>query len=93
MGAAGVEIILAYVEGAAEQGHRMIPVLQITADPKTAATSKGDLDCILDGPPDAWTTQLMALIASAASGECKPKLFALGHSDFQLTRGLLGVST
>jgi hypothetical protein len=36
--------------------------------------------------------QLLHLLCATASGEYQPRCAAISNSDFQLTRGLLGVS-
>jgi hypothetical protein len=36
--------------------------------------------------------QILQLLCATASGDYQPRCGALGNSDFQLTRGLLGVS-
>ena len=46
----------------------------------------------LEGGPDAWTEEILVTVAAVASREYTPKLFAANNTDFQFTRGLLGVS-
>src|SRR5215212_9588930 len=92
LGATGVEVMLAHVAGHPLQAHRMIPLLQASSDPETLEKHAEDLDVILDGDPNDWTEQLLAAVAAVASREYTPKLFEAGNTDFQFTRGLLGVS-
>ena len=70
----------------------MIPLLQASSDPETLEKHAEDLDVILQGDPDEWTVQMLETVAAVASREYIPKLFEAGNTDFQFTRGLLGVS-
>ncbi len=92
LGATGVETMLAYVEGHPVQAHRMVPLLQVTADPKTYQLHGEDLDLALRGEPSGWADRLLESILSVAGREYRPKLHRGGDTDFQITRGLLGVS-
>lgn len=88
LGAAGVELILAVVDGAPRQAHPLVPVLQVTTDPALAQT----VDLALEGPPAAWGEAVLALIRQTASRRYLPSALRRGEFDFQMTRGLLGVS-
>jgi altronate dehydratase len=92
LGATGVEVMLAHVAGRPLQSHRMIPLLQTSSDPETVQRHADDLDAVLDGDPSRWTMRLLDTLAATASREYKPRLFEAGNTDFQFTRGLLGVS-
>ncbi len=92
LGATGVEVMLAYVAGHTLQAHRMIPLLQASSDPGTIERHAEDLDAVLDGDPSVWTEQMLEAVAAVASRDYVPKLFEAGNTDFQFTRGLLGVS-
>ena len=87
LGATGVELILAYSGERVLQGHPMIPVLYLSDNPRLE-----DADLILRGDSIDWPLQILASIASVLSRQYQPKLNALGNVDFQITRGLLGVS-
>lgn len=87
LGAAGVEIILAVTDGHALAGHPLVPVLQVAF----AAGSAQDLDAVLPADQDP-SMPLLDLILAAWRGEHKPKHQEMGTHDFQVTRGLLGVS-
>jgi hypothetical protein len=82
----------------------MIPVAQVTSA-APAPTTLGevapgrveeafgdDLDLVLSGDPATWLDQLAGLILGVASRTYTPRLTAQGNTDFQFTRGLLGVS-
>ena len=92
LGATGVELMLAHVTGRPLQAHRMIPLVQASSDPETIRRHADDLDTVLDGDPDGWTGKTLETVSAVASREYTPKLFAANNTDFQFTRGLLGVS-
>ncbi len=92
LGATGVGLMLAHVAGQPLQAHRMIPLLQTSSNSSTLQNHAEDLDVLLEGNPSNWTEQLLETVAAAASREYKPRLFEAGNTDFQFTRGLLGVS-
>ncbi|WP_207957017.1 UxaA family hydrolase [Rubrobacter tropicus] len=92
LGATGVELMLAHVAGRPLQAHRMIPLVQVSSDPETIRNHADDLDTLLDGDPDAWTEKTLRTVSEVASREYTPKLLAANNTDFQFTRGLLGVS-
>ena len=92
LGATGVEVMLAHVVGHPLQAHRMIPLLQASSDPETLEKHAEDLDVILEEDASGWTEQMLEILAGVASREYTPKLFEAGNTDFQFTRGLLGVS-
>jgi altronate dehydratase len=92
LGATGVEVMLARVVGRPLQAHRMIPLVQISSDPETSEKYVEDLDVELEGNSTLWTEQMLEAVAAVASREYTPRLFGAGNTDFQFTRGLLGVS-
>jgi altronate dehydratase len=92
LAATGVEIILAYVGQQPMQSHPLVPVVQVTADGGVAAAFGADLDLVLQGDPAGWIDELLALVIRTLQHEYTPKLFQQGNIDFQLTRGLLGVT-
>jgi altronate dehydratase len=94
LGATGVEAMLAHVAGPPLLAHPMIPLVQVSADDATRRRHRNDLDlAIEDGAaPDALARTLLELVARVVSRDYVPHLFAQGHTDFQLTRGWLGLS-
>ncbi|HWS81414.1 MAG TPA: UxaA family hydrolase [Rubrobacter sp.] len=92
LGATGVEVMLAHVAGHPLQAHRMIPLVQASSDPETLKRYADDLDVILQKDATEWTEQMLEAVAAVASREYVPKLFEAGNTDFQFTRGLLGIS-
>ncbi|MYC78745.1 altronate dehydratase [Candidatus Poribacteria bacterium] len=87
LGATGVDLALAHIVGAPLQSHVMVPLLQVSTDATTQATYGADLDLAT-----ANVDELLALIVEVASRRYTPKLHGKGNTDFQLTRGLLGIS-
>ena len=95
LGGTGVQIILAHVEGPPLQGHPMIPVIQVTTHTKAGRQFHEDMDYVIhphETGSDQISAELMHLLCETASHTYVPKLCAAGYTDFQLTRGLLGVS-
>lgn len=92
LGATGVDVIIAYVGEHPLQTHPMIPLLQFTDRPDVAAAFAPDLDLVVQGDPAAWPEAILRCIAALAAGDYRPRLYTLGNVDFQVTRGLLGVS-
>ena len=87
LGAAGVEVMLGVVGGHPLAGHPLVPVLQVT----TGAAVTADLDAVL-ADDAALHRALLQLIAATLRGEHTPKHQQTGNHDFQVTRGLMGVS-
>ena len=72
----------------------MLPLVQVTAEPGVAAVYGSDLDRVFapDQGSDAIVAELAALVADVASGRYRPALWSRGVTEFQLTRGRLGLS-
>ncbi|MCY4568443.1 MAG: UxaA family hydrolase, partial [Candidatus Poribacteria bacterium] len=87
LGATGVDLALAHIVGAPLQSHVMVPLIQVSTDAATHANYGADLDL-----ETADVDDLLALIMEVASRQYTPKLHGKGNTDFQLTRGLLGIS-
>ncbi|HXF63785.1 MAG TPA: UxaA family hydrolase [Caldilineaceae bacterium] len=92
LGATGVEVMAAYAGEHPLQTHPMIPLLQITDRAQVVERFGADMDLALDGDPAAWPGQILEKIAAVAAHHYTPRLYQLGNVDFQVTRGLLGVS-
>ncbi|MCC6458630.1 MAG: UxaA family hydrolase [Caldilineaceae bacterium] len=92
LGATGVDLIIAYIGEHPLQTHPMIPLLQITDQSEVHNAFGPDLDLWLEGSADQWPTQILSRIAAVAEHAYAPLLYQLGNIDFQVTRGLLGVS-
>ncbi|RKU38996.1 altronate hydrolase [Candidatus Poribacteria bacterium] len=87
LGATGVDLALAHIVGAPLQSHVMVPLIQVSTDSATQTAYGADLDLTTANVDD-----LLALIVEVASRRYTPKLHGKGNTDFQLTRGLLGIS-
>lgn len=92
LGATGVDILLAYVEGAPVQTHPMLPLLQGTSAATAHQYGRDDFDFVLEGEAAAWPELVLRRALDVAEGRYTPTLFAQGNTDFQVTRGLLGIS-
>ncbi|MDE2728369.1 MAG: UxaA family hydrolase, partial [Gemmatimonadota bacterium] len=91
LGAAGVELVVAGVDGHPLPGHPMIPVLQVAAD-DLPGPFREDVDHILTGEPVDRRQGVLDLIRHTAARRHAPRAAVVGNTDFQITRGLLGVS-
>ena len=94
LGATGVDLMLCHIGRTPLQGHPMLPLVQVTADPVVAERYGGDLDRVLAPQRDhpGIVDALATLVADVASHRCRPKLWSRGVTEFQLTRGRLGLS-
>ena len=95
LGATGVDLMLAHVVGHPLQAHRMIPLIQATMDETTREIYEADLDLLptdADWTPEGFSAQMLESILEVASRRYTPKLYGKGNTDFQFTRGLLGIS-
>ena len=94
LGATGVDLMLVHIGRNPLQGHPMLPLVQVTADPAVAARCERDLDGIFvsERDPSGIVADLATLAADVASCRCRPRLWSRGVTEFQLTRGRLGLS-
>ncbi|MEM7116335.1 MAG: UxaA family hydrolase [Chloroflexota bacterium] len=88
LAATGVEIILAYQPHHPLAAHPLVPVLQVTTEASDKVVA--DFDAVIG--EDSGTKALMELVLATASREYVAKTAVQNHVDFQLTRGLLGIS-
>ena len=94
LGATGVELMLCHIGRNPLQGHPMLPLLQVTSDPAVAQRYASDLDrvLVLERDPAGIVAELATLAADVASCRYRPRLWSRGVTEFQLTRGRLGLS-
>jgi altronate dehydratase len=92
LGATGVESVVAAVATVALQTHPLVPVIQVAAASAPMGGAGSDADVVLDGDPSHWPDLVLERVVAVAAHEYTPKLYKLGNVDFQITRGLLGVS-
>ena len=92
LGAAGVDVVL--VAGSRPvEAHPLVPVVQVALDAGPSADGwREDFDLLLHGDPAGWAGELLRLLLRVASREYAPRLASGMSSDFQITRGRLGVS-
>jgi hypothetical protein len=93
LGACGVHAFLGLVGESPQQGHPMLPLLQVAERSALRAAAAQDVDVILNGDPVVDEAVLLRVLADAVQGDYTPAANAGGFVDFQLSRGLLGVST
>ncbi len=87
LGATGIELMVAHVESHPLAGHPLVPVLQFS----TGDTPAIDLDGVFnDG--DRLQSGILNLIIDTLNGTHTPKHQQMDNNDFQITRGLMGVS-
>jgi altronate dehydratase len=91
LGATGVEVLLALPGERPAQGHPLVPVAQAAVAEAARAHGAG-FDLALAGDPAAWAAELIRLVVSVATRRYVPRRLTQGDVDFQLTRGLLGVT-
>jgi altronate dehydratase len=92
LGATGVELMLAHAGEHSMQGHPLVPLVQVSGSGPVLASYRGDLDLALEGDSEDWAQQLLHLLMEVASRRLAPKALSQGNTDFQITRGLLGIS-
>ena len=85
LGATGVDAIIAYVGEQARQGHPLVPMLQIGARNEVP-----DVD--LSAGAQNLFEELAGLLPRITTGDYRPTALRTQNTDFQMTRGLLGVS-
>jgi altronate dehydratase len=93
LGGCGAQVFLGFVGDTPQQGHPMLPVLQIAEEAALPTAATADVDVVFTADGDANLALLHRLLTSTARGAYTPVASAGGFVDFQLSRGLLGVST
>lgn len=92
LGAGGAQLLLVHVAGGSLSGQRLLPVVQLSADPETQERFGADLDGTLHGDRDDQARGFAQAVADVASGARTPRVLETGNIGFQVTRGLLGTS-
>ena len=92
LGATGVEILLAHAGEHPVQGHPLVPLLQVSAAGEVISRFREDLDGALEEGDAPWAEGLLQRVLEVAARQRHPRLWERGVTDFQITRGLLGVS-
>lgn len=94
LGATGVELILANATDRILQGHPMVPLAQVASWPSTE-TKRLEVDLVVEESDQSaadLAKAMLDLVVRILSREYTPKAFVLGNTDFQMTRGWLGIS-
>lgn len=86
LAATGCQVMLSHIGEYPQQAHPLVPLVQVSG-----VLEHPDLDAFLGDEADL-VDGLQRVLIDVLSGVIVPKLYAAGHSDIQMTRGLLGVS-
>jgi altronate dehydratase len=92
LGGCGVQVMLGIVRESVRPGHPFVPVLQVV-EPGSSAIASEDVDAVLRGVAEPDLETMLGLVLGVAGGRQEAVASRQGNVDFQLTRGLLGVST
>lgn len=91
--AAGAHLVVAVVGEHAQPGHPLVPVVQVGEPGARGRLSVEDVDLFLTEDAAADTRALVELVCAVAQRRREAAATTRGLVDFQLTRGLLGVTT
>ena len=89
----GAHLAVTVVSGHDQQGHPLLPVIQAAESTERGRVAADDIDLFLSGDVPADEAELIRWIVAVAQHERTPVAMANGFVDFQLTRGLLGLTT
>jgi hypothetical protein len=93
LGGTGVEMILMYTSDLPVTSHPLVPVLQFSDQNAASEKFQDDLDFVLtQDPGDSPSDFLMTQIENMLTQQYSPKLHQRGCSNFQVTRGTVGLS-
>jgi altronate dehydratase len=92
LAACGAHLIVGAVGDGPQQGHPLVAVLQIAGPAGRANVAEDDVDFVATGAKGE-TDRLIDLVLATARRDAVPAAQAAGFVEFQLSRGLLGVST
>jgi altronate dehydratase len=93
LGACGVHAFIGLVGDSPQQGHPMLPLVQVAERSVLRAAAAQDVDIVLNGDLAVAEAVMLRVLADTLQGDYTPVANAGGFVDFQLSRGLLGVST
>jgi altronate dehydratase len=85
-------LLVVHVAGGSVSGQRLLPVVQLSADPDTQARVGADLDGTVHGGPVEQARGFADVLVEVASGARTARVLETGNVGFQVTRGLLGTS-
>jgi altronate dehydratase len=92
-GGNGAHLVMTIVSEHAQQGHPLLPVVQIAEAHRRGILPADDVDVFLAGEADADAATVRQWLVEVAQRTRVPVANAQGFVDFQLTRGLLGLTT
>jgi len=93
LGGCGAHLALTVVSEHAQQGHPLLPVIQSAEASQRGILPADDIDLFLSGIPADDQVALTRLMVAVTQRTQIPVANAQGFVDFQLTRGLLGLTT
>jgi len=93
LGACGAHLVVSAIAIHPREGHPLIPVLQFGEGARTGTLSRENTDGTLTGDAAPDLALIVDRMDRLFRGEYTPASRALGMTHFQLTRGLLGIST
>jgi altronate dehydratase len=93
LGGCGAHLALTIAGEHAQQGHPLLPVIQAAEASQRGRLPADDIDVFLSGESEDDQVTLTRLLAAVAQRTHTPVANAQGFVDFQLTRGLLGLTT
>jgi altronate dehydratase len=93
LGGCGAQIVVTIVNQHARQGHPLLAVIQAAEPSQRGVLPADDIDVFLRGDARADAATLTEFVQAVARRNRVPVANAQGSVDFQLTRGLLGVTT
>ena len=93
LGACGAHLFVGLAGNSSQQGHPLIPLIQVAEADLIAGLDPTDFDLVFGDDPGEDLVRLADLVTGVAGGRAQPRAMAGRFVDFQLSRGLLGVST
>jgi len=93
LAACGAHLGLGLVHGHTQPGHPLLPMLHFAEPDAVGRLPADDIDGFLRGDPAADFATLTTALAATVARPLSPAAHAAGLIDFQLTRGLLGLTT
>ena len=93
LGGCGAQVLVGFVGDSVQQGHPMLPVLQIAEAGALPPAAVVDVDAVFTDDGAANAAALQQLVSATVQRTYTPVATRGGFVDFQLSRGLLGVST
>jgi len=93
LGGCGAHVFVTAIAGHVHEGHSLLPVLQFAEAADQQRPADEDVDGVLPDDSEAALEVMIRRVLEVAGRAYVPAATRLGLAHFQLTRGLLGVST